>query len=151
MSGKGSKYTIQVGKRQGRVQQHQTSLTGLFSSNSSGALFNSTTSWQTDLVRFIVLVGVLFGWTNNRDDGGLFVIFDRPCSLLFVCCWFAFVVVGWILPRVWLLLMRWLSKTSVRNQYYFIILTYLGSNLFTYTGINSKSEQVVRNSYLVVR
>ena len=57
-----SKRTIQVGngKRHRSVQQHTTSLTVLFTSNSSGAaMFMSTASWRTDLVRFIVLV-VLF-------------------------------------------------------------------------------------------
>jgi len=61
MSRERSKCTIQVGKRQGSVQQHPTSLTGLFASNLSGALSNSTMSWRTDLVRFIVLVGAVWG------------------------------------------------------------------------------------------
>jgi hypothetical protein len=67
MSRERSKCTIQVGKRQRSVQQHTTSLTVLFTSNSSGAaMFMSTTSWRTDLVRFIVLV-VLLRWTSARN------------------------------------------------------------------------------------
>ncbi len=73
MSRERSKCTIQVGKRQRSVQQHTTSLTVLFTSNSSGAaMFMSTTSWRTDLVRFIVLV-VLLRWTSAQETQWLWV------------------------------------------------------------------------------
>ncbi len=68
MSRERSKHTIQVGKRQRSVQQHTTSLTVLFTSNSSGvAMFMLTASWQTDLVRFIWWC--CLRWTSARNSG----------------------------------------------------------------------------------
>ena len=68
MSRERSKRTIQVGKRQRSVQQHTTSLTVLFTSNSSGvAMFMLTASWQTDLVRFIWWC--CLRWTSARNSG----------------------------------------------------------------------------------